>query len=416
MHPLRPLKNQRGVALLVAIFCVVLISFLAIEVSFDATSEYLIASEEVKRVQALYAAKAGVHISLLRINIYQQVKQTMGEMLKGNENVVEMIWQMPFVWPPDSILPPEVSRVDREAIKEVVGESLMGETQYRCDIFSETSKLDLNDLASPSKGLAESTKRQLMRMIENRMAAEDDWSEEHRNLKPEELVNNIADWIDTDNEGRNSADEKSFYSDLKSEHIPPNQPLKTLEELHMVYGMTDSLYSYLAPLVTVYGVKGVQVNHASVDVLRSLDPQITEEIAKLIIKRRDDKELGGPFKNEEDFVNYLSGPEIRIDKAKFNETKIPLIFDAEYNFKIKCIGMAGSSSRPSTREIIAIVYDFDKVKERLGKIISDEKAKENPTPTPTPQPGGEAGPSPSPTPSPAPGSRTAPSIVYWIEN
>ncbi|MEQ1878047.1 MAG: type II secretion system protein GspK, partial [Bdellovibrionia bacterium] len=397
-----------------------LISFIAIEVSFDATSEYLLAAEEVKRVQAFYAAKAGVHISLLRINIYQQVKQTMGEMLKGQEGVVEMIWQTPFVWPPDSILPEDVSRIDREAIREVVGESLMGDTQYRCDIFSETSKLDINDLGSPSKGLAETTKRQLIRLIENRMAADDDWSEEHKNLQPEELVNNIIDWVDADSEGRNSSDEKALYNDFHSESIPPNQPFKTVEELHMVSGMDDSLYSYLAPLITVYGVKGVQVNHASADMLRSLDPQITEEIAKLIIKRREDKQLGGPFKNEEDFLNYVSGPEVRLDKAKFNETKIPLIFDAEYNFRIKCIGMAGSSSRPSTREIIAIVYDFDKVKEKLGKIIADEKAKENPqatpTPTPVPGPGGGAG-GATPSPSPAPGgSRVAPGIVYWIEN
>jgi general secretion pathway protein K len=413
VSPLKPLGNNRGIALLVAIFCVILISFLATEVSFDATSEYLIAAEEVKRVQAYYAAKAGVQISLLRINIYQQIKQQFGEQAKaaGVDGVLEQIWQMPFVWPP--VLPEEMSRVDKDMINTTVGESLM-EGQYRSDISSEASKLDLNDLVSPSKSLAENTRKQLIRLLENWRNTDNNLSEGRTELNPEELVNNIIDWMDKDSEGRNTGDEKMAYRDLGSDSVPPNQPLKTIEELHMIDGMTDELYTYLNPLVTVYGIKGIQVNQASADVLRSIDPQITEENVKLIIKRREDKNLGGPYRDEKDFLGYISSSEVGIDVNRFNQEKIPLLFDSVHNFKIKSIGMAGSSSRPTTREIIAIVYDFDRVKDRLGKIVAEDKAKESPTPVPSAPPAGTV--TPSPSPSPAPSQRTAPSIVYWIEN
>ncbi|HEX4922697.1 MAG TPA: type II secretion system protein GspK [Bdellovibrionales bacterium] len=400
-----------------AIFCVILISFLATEVSFDATAEYLIASEEAKRVQAYYAAKSGVKLSLLRINLYQEVKSTMGEMAKqaGQEGLLEMVWQMPFYWPPSALLPEEVSRVDRELISEVEGESLM-EGRYRADITSEAAKLDLNDLVSPSKSLAEITRKQLIRLLENKLNADDDWAREYRGLRAEEIVNNIIDWMDADSDGRNSGDEKQPYAELQAgDAIPPNQPLKTLEELHMIEGVTDEIYAYLSPLVTVYGVKGVQVNRAPADILRSIDPQITDEAAKAIIKRRDDKQLGGPFKDEKDFLAFISGPEVGINTASFNQDKVPLIFDNEFSFRIRSSGEAGSSSKPTTREIIAIVYDFDKVKERLGKIVAEDKAKDNPNPSPSPSPG-PGGPGPSPSPSPAPaGSKNPPSIVYWVE-
>jgi general secretion pathway protein K len=383
-----------------------LIALLATEVSFDATAEYLIANDEVKKVQAYYCAKAGVQVSLLRINIYQQVIQQFGKQLGGGAQMLEMVWRMPFAWPP--IIPDEVSRVDKDLIDKTISESLM-ECQYRTDIYSETSKIDLNDLVSPSKSLSETTKKQLIRLLENRFAAEDDFARENRDLKPEEIVNNIIDWMDSDSEGLNGADEKSYYAEMESDSIPPNQPLKTLDELHMIHGISDGIFDYLSPQVTVYGIKGVQVNYASEDILRSIDPQITEEVAKEIKKRRDDPQLGGIFKDDNDFLGFLNGK--GVDTNRFNETKIPLIFDAEYNFRIRAIGLAGSSSRPTTREIIAIAYDFDKVKQRLGEIIAKDKAEQNPgaSPTPTPVPGA------SPTPSPAPGQRSSPSIVYWQE-
>jgi hypothetical protein len=38
---------------------------------------------------------------------------------------------------------------------------------------------------------------------------DDDFAKENRELKPEEIVNNIIDWMDTNTEGLNGSDEKS---------------------------------------------------------------------------------------------------------------------------------------------------------------------------------------------------------------
>ena len=65
MHNL--LLNNRGVALLIAIFSLALMILVAMEVSYETNVEYVVASQKVNRLKAYYAAKAGVELSLLRV-------------------------------------------------------------------------------------------------------------------------------------------------------------------------------------------------------------------------------------------------------------------------------------------------------------------------------------------------------------
>src|SRR5690606_23279855 len=111
-------------------------------------------------------------------------------------------------------------------------------------------RIDLTDLVSPSEALRNTTRATLVRLIENRIQEEDAFARRNRDLRPDEIINNIIDWMDADNISLNSGDESNFYSDITDVKLPPNQPFKSLEELHMVAGMTDDLYEFLAPYVT----------------------------------------------------------------------------------------------------------------------------------------------------------------------
>ncbi len=396
------LKNNKGAALLMALFTVTLIIFLAVEVSYDTAVEYRVASANYQRLKAYYAAKSGVELSLLRIQLYHTVYQSYKEQLQGQTQLLDLIWQFPFMWPPTT--GQDLSRVSREEIQDTVKESFM-DAQYMTQIESEGGKIDINDLASPSEALRLATRKQLSQLFENRLAADDDWAMDHRSLDINELINNIQDWVDEDDVGLNGGNESSNYPDAKSKYIPPNQPFKTLEELHMVKGLNDELFAIIAPQVTVYGLKGINVNYADKKVLLSIDPQLTNDIVDEALKRRNDPEIG-PFKNNDDFNNFLSGQ--GVDMNKFNESKIPLYFDAEYNFRIKSIGQFGNSMR----EIIAIVYDFDTVKERLSKLMTSTTTTLEPAATGSPPP------VTSSTTTTTLQQRTIgrPSVIYWHED
>ena len=96
MKKLIPKKiNDRGVALLLAMFCVMIMAFLAVEVSFDTSVEYVLSSKEYHRVKAYEAAKAGMELSLLRVQLFKNVTKQYGSQLKGQESILQMIWS-PF--------------------------------------------------------------------------------------------------------------------------------------------------------------------------------------------------------------------------------------------------------------------------------------------------------------------------------
>jgi hypothetical protein len=117
-------------------------------------------------------------------------------------------------------------------------------------------------------------------------------------------------------------------------------------------------------------VKGINVNSAEKDVLKSLDSQITDEIADKALERIANQEKGGPFKNLDDFLGFLQGENVSTDS--FNDEGVPLLFGTERNFVIKTTG----SFAGVTQEITAITFDLETLKERYVTLL-EEESKEN---------------------------------------
>jgi general secretion pathway protein K len=246
--------------------------------------------------------------------------------------------------------------------------------QILATIESEGGKIDINDLASPAKALREGTKNQILKIFQAEMENDEVFREKYSTFDFNELLNSIIDWVDEDTESLNGGSENGPYKDeLASEMIPPNRPFKTLKELLMVDGMTDEFFQLLIERVTIYGSKGINVNYSNAEVLMALDPQLTKENAEAIIARRQNQELGGLFKNEEDFLSFLTSAEVNINIENFNEEGIPLLFNEEFNFRIKSTGNFGEA----TREIIAITYDTDSLKERLITLLDKQDDEES---------------------------------------
>jgi general secretion pathway protein K len=338
-----------------------LLMFIALEISKDTVVEYQGSLNSVKRVQAYYAAKACTEISLLRIKTYQQTTRSMGKQLP-DVSMLDVIWQFPLSWP--LVAPSDGLITNQDEVKKANQQSSF-KHKFNAQIVSESSKIDINDLVSPSKAIREKTRQQILDLFQSKMREQSDWSKKYYNYRFEDLLNHITDWIDGNRTSLMGGDESSYYREMNSTYIPPNQSLKTVEELHMIKGMEDDIYEVLAPNITVLGGKGININYADKALLMALDPNITEVVAGEIIKRRSDINLGGPFKDENDFFGFIGG--FGVNTTTFNQDKVPLYFDYEINFRISCIGLAGNL----TREITSVVYDFQKVLARLKRNVNE---------------------------------------------
>ena len=61
------LNNERGVAIVIALFSMTFLMVIAVNLAYDTQVENVVAAQRVNRIKAYYAAKSGVEISLFRI-------------------------------------------------------------------------------------------------------------------------------------------------------------------------------------------------------------------------------------------------------------------------------------------------------------------------------------------------------------
>lgn len=369
----QPLNNARGIAILIAVACLLLITYIAIEVTYDTNIEYIVNSNGLNRIKSYYAAKAGVDIALLRIKIYQKVQSQFGKQMGSNASMLDEIWKFPFTWPLP--VPADLNAVDKDSIQKMLSESTM-DASYMVTIEDEGSKLDLNDLVSPSKVLRDNAKKQLLAIFSQKLKNDEEFGRKYSGYRFEDLIANIQGWMSGTSRLENNQDKRPAYQELNNQagttdYYPPNRIFRSLSELHFVPGMADEFYKILEPVVTLYGMKGINPNLAPKEVLLSLDPGMTEEAVKEIMKRRSDSNLGGPFKDANDFWTYANRMGARITN---DTSSIPLIFENIMNFRIKSTGEYARV----TSEIEAVVMDFSQTASKIKNYVDKEKQASNP--------------------------------------
>jgi general secretion pathway protein K len=398
------------------------------EFTYVAQLNQKLAYDELDQVKALYLAKSGFKLSLLRLKAYRTVKNLMANQGSGASAIspsdLDKIWNFPFFYPIPSI--PGMSLGDKEAISKFQKESNF-EGSYSSVITSESSRLNLNMILagfqgaspspspSPSKKPAdpnqsgnpnpnpnnppgaspspspsfdpEAARKSLQdyfqAILQNKYDADPDFQSEYRDFRIEDFMDNLVAWADPTYERRQSGmgDNTAFK----------RAPFYSVTELHMLPGIDDQLYDLFSPNLTVSRTPGVNVNTMQETVLRALVPQMTPQEVEDFFKFRDDTEQDNHFKDADSFFKYLSNSvqALRGDDAmnKFkddlNKRNVRIVTD-ESEFKITVKATVNQSVR--TLEAWVSLTDDNK-----SSTSSNKTPGTNPTPSPTPGPSGSQG-------------------------
>ena len=130
----------------------------------------------------------------------------------------------------------------------------------------------------------------------------------------------ISDWIDTDLETSNpNGAEDGYYLNLEQPYRTANTPLQSLSEIRLIKGFEDSeIYNtvkdHLCAFIANPNDVTINVNTASIEVLKSLSSDMTEQLATDIIERRDE-EL---FDNIKEFTSFAKLGTIIKDTTKLS--------------------------------------------------------------------------------------------------
>lgn len=145
-------------------------------------------------------------------------------------------------------------------------------------IEEENGKLNLNYVAGPSgefnPAYAEASGRLFKALA----------------LPADDLLDALADWIDSNDQPKPGGAETSYYMARKPPYAASNNQLLTVDELAMVKGFDAGTLSRIRPFITVYAdyAEGayVNINTASRDVLLALDSQMTTTLVERILDYR----------------------------------------------------------------------------------------------------------------------------------
>lgn len=95
------------------------------------------------------------------------------------------------------------------------------------------------------------------------------------------IADAVADWIDADSTVTGAGAEDLDYLRADPPYRAANRPLQHLSELRWIQGVDDEVYRRLRPHVTALpNTASLNLNTATVPVWRSLDPAISEELAR----------------------------------------------------------------------------------------------------------------------------------------
>lgn len=112
--------------------------------------------------------------------------------------------------------------------------------------------------------------------------------------RAEELADAIVDWRDPDDLTGPHGAESSEYKSAGLKYEPRNAPFETVSEVQQVLGMDYDVYHKIEKAITLYsGRSQPSAGYAPLEVLRAL-PGMTEELAQMILQQRQALQPGSP--------------------------------------------------------------------------------------------------------------------------
>jgi general secretion pathway protein K len=260
-------KNNRGVALLLAVAVISLLIAVTVQFSKEMRQELMSSSNALSINTLEIMAKSGY-------NLAEAVLREDGSQEEVAVDTLQDSWA--------TLKDQDMSRLYQSATLDIAIRDLSGRVQ-------------LNSLLGGSDGGDDAIAQKTAILLENLLLSEDlpEVTAEQADL----IVKAIRDWIDSDDEEQEGIEstESSFYGGLQPSYASKNGPMEFIEELLLIRGISKLLYYGneefvgLRDLVTVHGTDGtININTAPKAVLKSLSPSINEDYATQLIAYRED--------------------------------------------------------------------------------------------------------------------------------
>jgi len=352
---LREVRRPRGIALLIVVVMIAVMLPLVTDMNDEARTEFELAMTYKKKAEAQVLARSGLAFAAVVFDLQKQVEQLLRSSFLKNLGLQRFeVWDIipfdtkllraftagPFAEIGAIVGAPEASPLKGEKREGEATTAPLAEGDplfdfpgdFSLEFENEDTKININLLDSAAK---EGIARMLWGIIEPQVY---DFLFLENTSRPEfvtrdELIANIADWVDGDDERYLiGGDERSLYEDFVPRIEVKNARFDTINELRMVYGVTDVVFRLLAPYITIYSSGRINLNKAQPVVLEAVirsyakdktlglfynEDLMRELLAKVLAKRAQDG-----FSRVDDFVAVLREEGVELDPAATSQLTV----------------------------------------------------------------------------------------------
>jgi len=294
--PIKALKNNRGIALLVTLSVATVMVVASLEMNKKVRSAVFSAAAARDRITLLHMASSGVNIAeaMLIKDKYDSDTDSLQEDWANNEKRNEIIGDIPFENGSVSV-----------------------------SISDELGKIQINSLVQYPGGrqFNESQKAMWERFLNLLKLQNDTQNDVFKDLEPMTIIDSVKDWIDSGDDnaitGLNGA-ESEYYQDLDPPYPCKNGPFTDINEFELVRGVTPALFQGsggekgLSRYITVFGMTQsgsdsftyegkININTADLPTLTAIMPTGTEDFAQVMFDYRNETSESG-------YIHDLTNP------------------------------------------------------------------------------------------------------------
>lgn len=317
------MRSERGIALMMAISAIMLISMIVLEFVFNSNVNYRIAMNEKERLQAYYLAESSLNLMKVELKLDKQLKSAIASSPIAQNFPLDLSQPMCKQFPFSTALirgffvggqiplmkgseaQPEEAQEKGKSVTAFETESAQefltfeGDFDGACE--DEQSKFNLNVFANldPSQqSLSGVSQYDTYKMLLANFFKNERYKKLFDGIPPEKIddvARNIADFADK-NDVMNDfgyvsrGSEESIY---KGDNVvkPKNSKFLSLEEIHFVEGVDDKWFMPLENMFTVYGENKVNVCSAEDDIIWALIISYASQNAGVPLINQKDPEV-----------------------------------------------------------------------------------------------------------------------------
>ncbi len=349
--------EERGMALLLALVMIVMITAFVAEFNYSARTKIIGAYHARDDVRSYYLAKSGTRLYGLLLII--------GAQLDGNQMAAQFLAMLPFQLDGAAMVCRSLPFLDTAMLKYLVGaggslddeeqaglsdlfsgdgpgdgdgegsRGFIDETEgddggpprrglldfegdFKVECSDESARINLNGFGNKSWLSRTVDQHPIGQLLFGLMAPPeyDPIFEERLKIDRWELIGNFKDWVDPDSErsGFWGGDEDGQYSDYEPRYRAKNKAFDTVGEARLVAGVTDEVWETFGDSLTIHGGNDgkINVNSATPHMLRAviravidpafIQPQQLDQLVQGVNMSMKNPLLGGPIKKANQFA------------------------------------------------------------------------------------------------------------------